>query len=222
MARHKRVSPLRDEILKKACVLFLERGYTATTIAAISKELDISTGNLTYHFPTKEHLLLDIVNEMCSFQWKRSWKHIGKDASPVLSYALEIAMQTALCEYDDIARDFYVSAYSHPLVLAEIRDWCSSKAKKQFLKYLPEWQEVDYAFAGIHSTGIQLAALLAECNEIVTLHGKIEDTAQSLLKLYNIPEEEYKDAVETVLKMDYVSMGKEMFNDFKKHIENSD
>ena len=50
---------------------FLEKGYSATTVAAISKELAMSPGNLTFHFPTKEHLLAELVDLLCSFQWKR-------------------------------------------------------------------------------------------------------------------------------------------------------
>ena len=45
------------EIIQVATKLFLENGYSQTSPRMISDDLDISTGNLTYYFPTKEHLL---------------------------------------------------------------------------------------------------------------------------------------------------------------------
>mgnify|MGYP003539276353 CR=1 FL=1 len=45
------------EILQCATRLFIEKGYTSTYVTSIASELGISTGNLTFHFPTKEHII---------------------------------------------------------------------------------------------------------------------------------------------------------------------
>ena len=55
------------ETIQVASKLFLEKSYTHTSVNTIAKELNISPGNLTYHFPTKEHLLFGIVERM--FDW---------------------------------------------------------------------------------------------------------------------------------------------------------
>ena len=47
----------RLEIIQVATRMFLEKGYTNTTTKAISDELEMSKGNLTFRYPTKEHLL---------------------------------------------------------------------------------------------------------------------------------------------------------------------
>ncbi len=39
---------------------FNEKGYATTTLAEIAAAVDISQGNLTYHFPTKRHLVTRI------------------------------------------------------------------------------------------------------------------------------------------------------------------
>ena len=39
------------EILQCATELFLEKGYTSAYVTAIANKLDISTGNLTFHYP---------------------------------------------------------------------------------------------------------------------------------------------------------------------------
>lgn len=69
MARHK-ANTTRKEIIHVATYMFLEKGFSNTSAKAISDELDISTENLTFHFPTKEHLLAKLVDMLCHFQWK--------------------------------------------------------------------------------------------------------------------------------------------------------
>jgi AcrR family transcriptional regulator len=56
MARQ-RIKTTRIDIIRYATSLFLEQGYTAASTKQIAEALDIGTGNLTYYFPTKEHLL---------------------------------------------------------------------------------------------------------------------------------------------------------------------
>ena len=46
-----------DRILQASLRLFNEKGYAATTLAAIAAEVGITQGNLTYHFPTKRDLV---------------------------------------------------------------------------------------------------------------------------------------------------------------------
>ena len=71
MARINKRALTKREIVREATKQFLEKGYSSTAIAAISKAVDMSPGNLTFHFPTKEHLLAELVDLLCRFQWKR-------------------------------------------------------------------------------------------------------------------------------------------------------
>lgn len=47
--------------------MFLAMGFTNTSVKSISDELNISPGNLTFHFPTKEHMLLELVKNLVNF-----------------------------------------------------------------------------------------------------------------------------------------------------------
>jgi len=51
----------RDRILEAARELFLRQGYTATGIAQIIREADVRSGSLYYFFPTKEDLLVAVL-----------------------------------------------------------------------------------------------------------------------------------------------------------------
>lgn len=55
---------LKDKILNTAIELFNERGIASTSPNQIAAALDISTGNLTYHFKTKATLIKAVYEKM--------------------------------------------------------------------------------------------------------------------------------------------------------------
>src|SRR5689334_10814859 len=56
--RRRRNSPTKDRILEEAFRLFVERGFSGTTISEVERRvgLAVGTGSLNYHFKTKEEL----------------------------------------------------------------------------------------------------------------------------------------------------------------------
>ena len=69
MAR-RRVVTTKYEIIQVASEFFMSVGYSNTSPKMIAEELGLSTGNITYYFPTKEHLLAVVVEMLCDFQWR--------------------------------------------------------------------------------------------------------------------------------------------------------
>ncbi|MBQ5313190.1 MAG: TetR/AcrR family transcriptional regulator, partial [Oscillospiraceae bacterium] len=102
MARVSR-STTRTEIIQVACEYYFEKGYSATSPKMIASALDISPGNLTYHFPTKEHLLSVVVQMFCEFQWKLLGIEAEKGIDSVGSVCLEMMTVAAACQEDEIA-----------------------------------------------------------------------------------------------------------------------
>ena len=49
-----------DRILDASRRLFNEKGYAATTLSEIAASIGIAQGNLTYHFPTKRELVVEL------------------------------------------------------------------------------------------------------------------------------------------------------------------
>jgi AcrR family transcriptional regulator len=54
----------RDRILQKALALFNRRGESDVSLAQVAAELDISEGNLWYHFRTKRDLIGALLEEL--------------------------------------------------------------------------------------------------------------------------------------------------------------
>lgn len=55
---------VKGEILRCARKLFNQQGYHPVSMRDIADALHISVGNVTYHYPHKEHLLCAIVEDM--------------------------------------------------------------------------------------------------------------------------------------------------------------
>ena len=140
MAR-RRVKTARLDIIQCATTMFLERGYTASSTKQIADELDIGTGNLTYYFPTKEHLLAVLVDELHGFHSILADRCAAEGRSSLLSYCLELAVIAAACNESDAARDFYSSCYASPLTLELIRKKDTERTMDIFGAYQPKWKK---------------------------------------------------------------------------------
>ena len=55
----------RKELLSKCLTLFAERGYGSVTMRQIGQGLGVSTGTLYHYFPSKESILIQLVEELC-------------------------------------------------------------------------------------------------------------------------------------------------------------
>ena len=52
----------KENILKAALRVFLEKGYNAASINDVAKESKFTKGGLYHHFPNKEHLFIETIN----------------------------------------------------------------------------------------------------------------------------------------------------------------
>ena len=80
MGRTNRINT-KLEIKQIALRMFLERGFTDVTVSGISKEVGISKGNFTFHYATKEHLLTELIEDLCAFQWLVMEREVEKNNS---------------------------------------------------------------------------------------------------------------------------------------------
>ena len=132
------------EILQCATRLFIEKGYTSTYVTSIACELGISTGNLTFHFPTKEHILAELIKELLILPRREEESAIRGEHALLTGYLLELAMFASVCCDNPNIKDLLVSAYTRPMSLQVIREADTKRAMEIFGKYCPGWKETDY------------------------------------------------------------------------------
>ena len=143
----------------------------------------------------------------------------AKSNNNLFSYAIEIAVQIALCETDDKAYDLYYSAYSHPATFDYIKDWATKKNYHLLKDRLPEWSEEDFRIVENVTGGIELAAFTAPKNRYFSLNDKISLFLDSMMKIYNIPDIDRKETIEKVISLDCEKIANEMFGRFVKRLD---
>lgn len=218
MARINKSALTRLEIIRVASKLFLSHGYSNTTAKMISSELGMSTGNLTFHYPTKEHLLAELVGVMCDFQWRLMEKEADEGYSSIMAICLELAVMAAGCEKYEVAKDFYLSTYASPITLELIRRNDAKRAKDVFRAYTPGWSEEHYAEAETLVSGIEYATLMTTPDS-PPLDVRIAGALGAILTIYGVPEDMRKTKIERVLAMDYRALASKVLNDFKKYVD---
>lgn len=212
-----RVNTTKHEIIQTASRLFLENGYSATSPKTICDELGISTGNLTYYFPTKEHLLAELVKMLCSFQYEVMVKEADDGISEVLAVCLELTTMVAASESDPVIKDFFISCYSNPLCLDIIRKNDTERAKKVFAEYRPDWSDEQFAEAEILVSGIEFATFMTTDN-VVDVETRLTGALENILGIYGVPPEVRDIKIKKVFSTNYTELGKKVLAGFKEFV----
>lgn len=208
------ITKTEKRILQTAIRLFLENGYSKTTLKTISQECALRQGTIAYHFHTKEDMLYYLIQALTEFHGGIIDNSLNNTKDILYSYATEIAIQIALCETDRKAWDLYYSAYSQFKTFELIKNWAAKEHYRLLGDRLPNWSETDFMEKEHIASGIELAVFYAPCDRYFTLEKKISLTLDSMMLLYNVSEKERKETIEKILMLDYVKIGQEMFEKF--------
>lgn len=208
-------------ILRAAVKLFLEHGYSTTTLKQISNDAGVLLGNVCYYFKTKEDILYMLIEELLIYHSNIINKVVDKTGDKLFSYATEIAMQIVLCEENMVARDIYKSGYSSHGIMRLIVDWGAEKNRIVFGDRLPDWTEQYFKNMECISAHIEFSAMEMQCNDSFTLDNKISLVLNSLMKNYEVPEAERKSVIEKILDSDYKQHAQDVFKQFVERFEKS-
>ena len=221
MAR-RRVNTTKLEIIQTATRMFLENGYTATSVKAIANALDMSTGHLTFYFPTKEHLLALLVKMLCRYQWELMEQAADEGKTSLMALCLELTSMAACCEESEIAKDFYLSAYTHPMTLDIIRQNDIEKARQVFGKdYCSTWKDQNFREAELLVSGIEYATMMTT-ESSAPLDVRIAGAIGAVMLIYSVPDEIRKMKISKVLATDYRGLGKQILRGFIEYTEGLD
>ena len=217
MARTRKPSPMKAAIVKAASELFFEKGFSRTTSAELCKKIDIGTGNLTFYFPTKEHILSVLVQMMIDFQWKEMEAQTDEGKSSLLAYCLELTTLVALSEEIPQMQDFLFAAYSHPTTLDLIRTNDTEKIKQVFTEYTVGWDDEKFIETEMLISGIEYATLM-HTEHTASIERRIEGALNTIMMLFNVPEELRRTKIKKVLAMDYRAIGRKVYEEFKEYV----
>ena len=94
----------RDHVLTSAIALIEEHGLNAVSLESVADRAGISKGGLMYHFPTRQALLLGIVNALAA-DWERQLQELAggpadsvDDDTRLRAYVLSMATSVTRAE----------------------------------------------------------------------------------------------------------------------------
>ncbi len=205
-------------IVQIASKLYLEKGFAETSNKEICEILRISPGNLTFHYPQREHVLTEFVKELCDFQWRLIYMLEHEDKSPLLALCIEFATMAAAAEENEAICDIYIAAYTHPLPLAVIRENDTRKTRQIFSEFNPNWTDEQFAVMENLYSGIEYGMFSSAGQGDASLDLRVACGLDAALKLYNVPEALRNQKIEKIIAMDYRSLGRKILSDFKDYI----
>ncbi|MBQ0005458.1 MAG: helix-turn-helix transcriptional regulator [Clostridiales bacterium] len=106
-------SGIKEEIIQASYRLFKEKGYTATSMRQIADACGIAVGNLSYHFPKKESIIMQIHNDLLNFFLENLPANLYEHDPWVGYFAAEYSLATGLNFTEEIRR-IYLDAINHP------------------------------------------------------------------------------------------------------------
>lgn len=218
MTAHSRGTGTKLDIIRVASRMFLEEGYSNTSIREIAGKLNISPGHLMFYFPTKEHLLAEVVDILCEFQWQLIKRITDDGQSQLMAICFELTTMAAACEESEIARDFYISAYTGRLTLEKIRKNDAERSHEIFGEYCKGWTDTQFLEAETLISGIEYSTFMTT-ESSSPLDVRISGALNALMTIYNVPEEKRREKIKKTLSMDYRSMGKQILSEFINYVE---
>lgn len=195
----------QQKVLRAAVALFLEKGYTKTTTGEIARAAGIGQSSFFHVFPSKEALLLELVQRMFAGQFDLAGQHSGAE-DPVFLYAVETALQLHIAELTEPLRELYVMGYTLPSTSAFIYRSTAARLQKIFGPYVPGAQPKDFYEMEIASGSIMRGFMSVPCDVYFTMEAKISRFLDCSLKLYDVPKEKRAAITAAVLQMDLHTM----------------
>ena len=202
MARKKVVNETKNAIIRVAIEMFLERGFTNTSARAIAAELGISTGNITFYFPSKEHLLMVLVEMLCDSQWSMLEQQADEEETALMAFCMETMTVAVACEQNEIARDLFLSVFQSELCRNLLRENHVARAERIFSEYCGDWTHQQFRIAEILVMGIQHAVIIPTDVEI-PLSERIAAALNQILSIYGVPENNRAEKIRRILALDY-------------------
>ena len=112
----------REQLIKATINCVAKRGFSATTMADITKEAGLSLGIVNLHFKSKEKLLLETLkylSEEYRDHWKRALEQAGPTPADKLTALVDLDFSKAICDRKKLAVwfAFWGEARSRPIYM---------------------------------------------------------------------------------------------------------
>jgi AcrR family transcriptional regulator len=191
---HKR--ELKERVLEISRNLFIQQGYSKTTIKQILEEADITTGSLYHFFQNKEDILLHIVGDVFTAAATISDSLVSNENDPCPRFSLEIALQLYLVLGSEQIGELYLAAYNSSKISKRIAQMGAERNREIFNKYNPKFTREDYYVRTLAIKGI-LHSFIDELINYKRIDDRkrINSILEMTLLIFNVPEKQIKKTI---------------------------
>ena len=201
---------MRSQVLHTAARLFLQQGYTATTVRKIAKESGVDINVMIRIFGNKENILCQLVEFVLEGQFAATEQFLkGVTDDPVLFYAAETTLQLHMAESSEQIRDLYAAAYSMPESSTLIMRSIAGKLEQMFKAYQPELEAKDFYELEIATGGVMRGYMTVPCDLYFTMERKVRRFIESVFRIFQVPEEKTEEAIAFVARFDYPALARQ-------------
>lgn len=216
----KQTIAIKTKVLYAAAKLFLQKGFSVTTVKEIAKEAGVSTSTMLYIHESKENILAALVKDILERQFTKT-EELLRDITDdkILFYATETTLQLHIVESHEYIRDLYNAAYSMPKTTENIQKTITGKLEYVFKDHLPHLQTKDFFELEVASCGIMRGFMSIPCDMYFTMERKIRRFLETTFLIYRVSDEKIEETIRFVSQFDFVKLAEEVINSMFRSLE---
>ena len=215
-----RQDAVRSKVLHVAARLFLEKGYTNTSLREISAAAGVAYGSMTFAFGTKEGILSELVEFVLDGQFEAAERLVkGRTEDKILFYAVETTLQLYMAESSDHIRELYTCSYSQEASSKKIYNKITLKLSEIFKETYPQFQMVDFFEKELASAGVMRNYMTRPCDLFFPMERKVRAFLENTFLIYEVPREKIEEAVDFVSGYDFESIASEVISNMLAYLE---
>ncbi|MBE6548196.1 MAG: TetR/AcrR family transcriptional regulator [Ruminococcaceae bacterium] len=211
---------VRSRVLHTAAKMFLEKGYSQSTMREISQNSGVNYGSLTFAFKSKENILCELVAYVLEGQFEATHRLLDSITDDkILFYAAETTLQLYMAESSEHIREMYSVSYSLPHSSQIIYRTITGKLEDIFGEHLPHLETKDFYEREIASGGIMRGFLTVPCDIYFTMDRKVKSFLETTFLVYEVPKEKIDQAIEFVSRFDFKTMAQNVIDNMLSYLE---
>lgn len=210
---------VRKRLLYSAAKLFLQKGYSMTTVKELAADAGTNTGVLMRTFGSKENILAILVKYVLNEQFNHTEELLkGKTNDKILFYAAETTLQLHIVESNEHIRELYCAAYSLPATTQIIQQTITGKLENLFKEHLPHLETKDFYELEIASGGIMRGFMTIPCDMYFTMERKIKRFLETTFLVYRVSDEKIKETIDFVSQFDFKQIAEKLVQEMLEKV----
>ncbi len=191
---------VRDNILDVSRQLFIQQGYTATTIREILSEAGITTGTLYHFFQDKEDILMQLAADHLDDVSTLIQSLLPDNPDPAVFYTLELSLLFTVITKHEMVADLYLNMYRSWRVADMICHNHGKRNRQLFEKFKKGMNDEWWYMRSLAITGIIQNCIAEQVNnKKISVEEYLQVVLSAAFGYFNIPAGKIKPAISRAL-----------------------